>query len=41
MPLITDPSEFTEAHWWSPQEVLADSKSLDPHYRWFVAKITS
>jgi 8-oxo-dGTP diphosphatase len=41
MPLITDPSEFTEARWWTPQEVLADSKSLDPHYRRFVAKITS
>jgi 8-oxo-dGTP diphosphatase len=25
MPLITDPSEFTEARWWAPQQVLADS----------------
>jgi 8-oxo-dGTP pyrophosphatase MutT (NUDIX family) len=41
MPLITGPSEFTEARWWTHQEVLADSKSLDPHYRRFVAKITS
>jgi 8-oxo-dGTP pyrophosphatase MutT (NUDIX family) len=41
MPLITDPSEFTEARWWSPQQVRADSKSLDPHYPRFVAKVTS
>jgi hypothetical protein len=34
MPLITDPSEFTEAHWWTPQEVLADAPEWVSPQRW-------
>lgn len=40
MPLTVDPTEFTEARWWSRREVLsADPGRLDPHYPRFVRKI--
>jgi 8-oxo-dGTP pyrophosphatase MutT (NUDIX family) len=42
MPLTIDPTEFTEARWWTPREVqAAGSKSFDPHYQRFVHKLAS
>jgi ADP-ribose pyrophosphatase YjhB (NUDIX family) len=40
MPLTTDPAEFSEARWWTPDEIqAADSDSFDPHFRRFVTKL--
>ncbi|HEY0692364.1 MAG TPA: NUDIX hydrolase [Kribbella sp.] len=39
MPLTTDPAEFSEARWWTPDQIQAtDSDSFDPHFRRFVTK---
>ncbi|MGH3473052.1 MAG: NUDIX hydrolase [Nocardioidaceae bacterium] len=40
MPLRIDRTEFTEARWWTPAEVLAaDPAGFDPHYKRFMAKV--
>ncbi|TCN38863.1 NUDIX domain-containing protein [Kribbella orskensis] len=37
---VTDPAEFREARWWTPEEVrAADAEVFDPHYPRFVAKL--
>jgi 8-oxo-dGTP diphosphatase len=40
MPLVTDPAEFREARWWTPEQVRAAGAGVfDPHYPRFVAKL--
>jgi hypothetical protein len=40
MPLTTDPAEFSEARWWSPEQIeAADSGTFDPHFPRFVTKL--
>ncbi len=40
MPLTIDRTEFTEARWWTPAEVLAaDPARFDPHYKRFMTKV--
>ncbi|WP_214402506.1 NUDIX hydrolase [Pseudonocardia lacus] len=40
MPVTVDPAEFTEARWWTHEEVLrTDPHRLDPHYHRFITKI--
>jgi 8-oxo-dGTP diphosphatase len=40
MPLVTDPAEFGEARWWTPEQVSAAGAGVfDPHYPRFVAKL--
>jgi 8-oxo-dGTP diphosphatase len=42
MPVTIDPSEFTEARWWTHREMLdADPRLFDPHYQRFITKIRS
>jgi ADP-ribose pyrophosphatase YjhB (NUDIX family) len=40
MLLTIDRTEFTEARWWTPDEVLAaDPARFDPHYKRFMTKV--
>lgn len=41
MPVTIDPTEFTEARWWTHRQILLDAapNRFDPHYQRFTTKI--